>query len=170
MVNKGIKVLQITAAALWTACLGVVLLLTAFQDVLIPAIYDTYDVEVARIVPVDSIVSAALCAALGIVSACIVCKSEVKHTRRKAVVLTAVYAALTLPNVIISTLSSYFISQKGIEYARGYSLLSNMITIASYLFTAVTGILFLLSLGGYFNAEKRASAAQTEAAPEAAEE
>ena len=167
MVSKGIKTAQIIAAALWTAGIGAVLLIMKYQDVLIPVLYGNTELSTEKVLPLSAIMSASLLAVLGIVSACIVCFSRASRTKLKAVIIALVYGLLTPVNAVVSwLLNTAYLNTRaqtfGGAFVAKYSILNSIINLFSLLFLAPAAILFLFSLGRYFDAERHCEAASKE--------
>lgn len=160
MVSKGLKAAQITAAALWAANLAAVLLITEAQDILAPLLLSAPDCA-EKIIPVPQLAGAAISVVFGIVSALIVCLSAVRGTRLKSVLLAVVYALGAPLSGLFSTFYTTLIPGRyGVEYLATYSALTRLCSVASLIFAAPAAILFLFSLGRYFDAEKRCESAE----------
>ena len=160
MVGKGLKAAQIIAAALWGINLVAALLITETQDVLAPLLLSA-PACAEKVIAVPEIGGTAVSAVLGIVSALIVCRSKVRHTRLKSVLLAVVQALCAPVSVLSSSLFTMSVAyQHGVEYLARYSALARLFNLSSLVFAAPAAILFIFSLGRYFDAKKRCEAAE----------
>ena len=160
MISKGLKAAQITSAALWGANLAAVLLITAAQENLVPVLLGT-SAYAEKALPVPQIAGAAISVVFGIISTLIVCLSAVRRTRLKSILLAVVYAMGAPLSILSSTVfTSLIANRRGVEYVATYAALTRLFSIASLIFSAPAAILFLFSLGRYFDAGRHSEAAE----------